>query len=261
MICVYQLIFTNSHTYIGKTTNFNIRLTSHLNQVNPGPKLKQAWDTETYLGHKILEVCDVESLSDREKYWIDKLSPSLNVLPGGEGLSGLNSPRNKTSIEDIEYILDRFVNTYEPYHAIATNLDLPYQRVRDICIGKAHAWATANIDIAYHVNKRKPVYSIYDRNNTEYLVIKGEFSDFESMHDLSPGTISNVLNKGSYNNWYDSPQQLYEVTTPLDEVLTLNRYELTKLMRSYGCNSYNVKQVLAEKSSVGWAGKKLSYKS
>lgn len=250
MICIYQLNFSHG-SYIGQTTNFQARLASHLKQHNCGPKLLQAWKTQKYLGYEILEECSLEELSQKEQYWIELRNPSLNMLPGGIALSGLNHPRNTLTKECIEEIVSVYSDTNKSYAEIAKIVNKDYQTVRDICLGKTHTWATEHIkDIIGYI---PPPETVYSPNNVEYVIPYRKQSTFEKEHNLTPGTICSERNGWSKTKW-----DMYELTDPTGEVLVVTEYVLKELTKEAGLSTYSRSRLLNEKPTKGWATKKLS---
>jgi len=89
---------TNNKKYVGKSKNIYERWRHHKyklrNNVNKSAHLQNAWNLygeESFVFY-ILEKCEVEVLSERERYWIDTLESrteknGYNLSDGGEGLT------------------------------------------------------------------------------------------------------------------------------------------------------------------------------
>jgi group I intron endonuclease len=108
---VYQIINkVNQKTYVGKTKRkLSVRFSQHKHQA-----FKQ--NKQTYLHRairkygienfelKILEkIVDINLLNEKEKYWIQKISPEYNMTEGGEGVLGYKfSKELKKYLSDIK---------------------------------------------------------------------------------------------------------------------------------------------------------------
>lgn len=117
-ICGIYLIWNpeSSKGYVGQSVNILRRYWSHkadyINNHNNLPILHKAFDKyginnfEFYL----LEECPINTLNDRECYWIseyDTLNNGYNVASGGNGIGrGVDSPNSTLTVGDVECIIN-----------------------------------------------------------------------------------------------------------------------------------------------------------
>ncbi len=243
MICIYQLNFTEG-TYIGKTTNFRARLAHHLRKDSCGDKLKEAWKTQGYLGHTVLEECKIADLNDREIYWISTLNPSLNTLSGGETMSGLNHPRNKTSKEEIEEIV-RLLELNFKFSVIAEELNLPYTRVYDICTGYSHAWATEHLNLDdYRHNREDTIF--YDINNVKHIVGYGERVPYCESKGIPISSLNRLTNSFNSRGLSLIKHKEFLVKTP-DGEKQMTEPELYYALKDLPSASFTRKQVIEKR--------------
>ena len=92
MIGIYKITNKiNNKSYIGKSNNIKRRFAEHkiinheTNQSLKRAYLKYGLENFTF---EILEECDLDSLNDREIYYIKTLKPEYNRTKGGDGASG-----------------------------------------------------------------------------------------------------------------------------------------------------------------------------
>jgi hypothetical protein len=249
MICIYQLNFTCG-TYIGKTTNLRARIAHHLRRENCGSKLQEAWETQTYIGYVILEECSIEELNAKEVYWISTRNPSLNTLPGGETLSGLNHPRNKCTKEEVEEIV-RLLELGFKFSVIAEQLNLPYSRVYDICTGKAHTWATDHLNLEVYKSKNSKPLVVFDEYNIEHVIRYGTKEEFCVKNNMPKTALNLVSDKANKYGYSTTRHKEYLVTSPAgEEVLTL--YQLQRAVKEEKSAAYLLNRLLKGKSCKGW---------
>ena len=198
MIGIYKLNFKDGTFYIGQSVNIDKRLYYHsITKGRGSPKLIKAYTESEYIGYEILEECSGDIISAREVYWIEKLKPVLNTLPGGTVLSGFNHPRAKYTKEQVLRVVQLYVDTEMQLSDIARTMDMSVPIVHDICKGRAHTWATVDIDLETVRATRENAKSfyIYDPYGNKHLV--EERSQFETLHGLSPGSITRILTNAS----------------------------------------------------------------
>ena len=87
----------NHKVYVGQSQNIFNRWKSHLNDLNHdkhyNPHLQRAWNkySENNFKFEIIECCDIDSLDEREIYWIayfDSFKNGYNQNIGGDGNRG-----------------------------------------------------------------------------------------------------------------------------------------------------------------------------
>ena len=87
----------NGHIYIGQSTNIEKRYQQHLYDSKKRPELGTGIDVainkygiENFT-FEIIELCDIKSLDEKERYWIkkyDSFNNGYNRTPGGSSLKG-----------------------------------------------------------------------------------------------------------------------------------------------------------------------------
>ena len=263
MIGIYQLNFSSGDTYIGKSVCIERRISHH--KVNKGlgsPKLREAFQTHEFLGHILLEECEEGDLSNREVYYISTLKPTLNILPGGEGLSGLNHPRSKYTAEEIKHVVNLFAHDlYKTHKQISEESGVAYSTVQDIIKGRSHQWATKHLNLVEIEDERALVdqTTIYDMQNNKYIVNKGEFSRFEEKMGWSKGTINNLRNSSTGKSLskglslYPFEQEKYLLSDPEGNTMECTVDEAKNILLAFDLSQYNRDRILKKgKESVGW---------
>lgn len=262
MIGIYQLNFSSGDTYIGKSTCIERRISHHKSSKGLGsPKLQKAYSDYAYLGHTVLEECTIEELGERETFHIFNLNPTLNILPGGEGVSGLNHPRSKYTEKEIRHVVDLYANSFKTHKEISDETGVSYSTVQDIIKGRSHQWATKHLNLVEIEDERIIVDQVvlYDISNNKYVVNKGEFSKFEKEHGYSSGTIKSLLKSSTGKSLYKGlslyPFKLdrYLLKDPDGITIECTLDEAKRVLSFYDLNAYNMKQILEKgKESVGW---------
>lgn len=88
----------NGKMYIGKSKNILHRIYNHKYSLKSGSHinkhLQNSWDKngEKSFEFNVIEICDIETLNDREKFFIEKFNTYLNGYNGtigGDGSSGV----------------------------------------------------------------------------------------------------------------------------------------------------------------------------
>lgn len=260
MIGIYQLNFSSGDTYIGKSVNIARRLQFHAASRGKGsPKLLKAYSLYEYLGHTVLEECDELVLGEREAYYITTLKPSLNVLPGGEGMSGLNHPRCKYSEEQIKEVVHLYSNSFSTPKQISDITGVASSTVHDIIKGRSHTWATKHLDLLAIKDERALVTNVtlYDSSNNKYTVPKGSYTTFELEHGLSQGSITRLLNSQTGQSIYGF--SLYPYNTDKyhlksDEGLSIEvSFEQAKqILNELDLSLYSKKRILEGYTSKGF---------
>ena len=133
MIGIYKITEIDNPTnfYVGKSNNIQRRFKEHQTKTYEQSRIpfdyiikEKGINAFTY---EILEECSIEELSEKEKYWTDKLeaTKSGNVFDGGLGdVVGSNNPKAKLTEEDVINIRLAYANhkkqkeVYEDYKSI-----------------------------------------------------------------------------------------------------------------------------------------------
>jgi len=264
MIGIYKLNFKDGSFYIGQSININRRLYYHSHTKGRGsPKLQKAYTESEYVNHEILEECDLLGLSTREEYWINKLKPTLNTLPGGPTLAGLNHSRSKYTKEQILKVIHLYVDTYKSISDIAREADVSISTAHDICKGRAHTWATAEIDLesvrADRENSKS--FYVYYKDGSKHLV--ESHTEFEIKHNLTSGSMTRIfLNKSCSINkgeWSLFPIDFtkYKLTTDegIEFIGTLDY--IKEVFNDLELSNNTKARLLRGKPSLGFTMKKL----
>lgn len=135
MIGIYKITEINNpdNFYIGKSNNIERRFSEHKTKTYEQSRIpfdkeiqEKGKDAFTY---EVLEECSIEELSEKEKYWTDKLqaTKSGNKFDGGlTDVVGSNNPKAKLAEEDVIKIRKAYANhekqkeVYEDYKDIIT---------------------------------------------------------------------------------------------------------------------------------------------
>lgn len=120
MIGIYKITNKiNNHSYIGLSTHIEDRWEYHRNPYNWNRekskilyKAIQKYGIDNFT-FEILEECNIEELSNKEKYYIEKYNTfnnGYNMTTGGEDNKGDSHPGHKLSTSDVEDIRHRYNN-------------------------------------------------------------------------------------------------------------------------------------------------------
>jgi group I intron endonuclease len=113
---IYKLIIKN-HFYIGSSKNLYYRLKEHLSKLrsnnHKNPHLQNCFNKygENELLCEIVEICSVNILIEKEKYYIDLLNPNLNVIK-----NPVNIKISEDSKKKISSSLKSFFINHKPYN-------------------------------------------------------------------------------------------------------------------------------------------------
>lgn len=259
MIGIYKITFADGQFYIGQSSNIEKRLRYHDNLKGKGsPKLINAYTHSTVISKDILEECTLENLSSKERYYIETLRPTLNTLPGGEGMCGLNHPKSKYTKEQIEQVVRLFTDTLDSYAEIVAKTGVATSSVHDICKGRTHIWATVDKDLETPHKEREQLKCkrVYDSNGIEYI-IETSVVDFEREHNIPSGTINRVLSNVSgktQSGWYLTPPDLTKYTLVSDEGIefSVTVDEMAGIFREFKLPAYARERIRSGYTYKGW---------
>lgn len=106
MIGIYKITNPKGKVYIGQSINIEERMLKYkyLNSNSIGAKLlnsfkKYGWETHKF---EVIELCDLPSLPQKEKYWIkyyNSISEGLNIIEGGSTV-GFKSKKVRDRISE-----------------------------------------------------------------------------------------------------------------------------------------------------------------
>lgn len=172
MIGIYKITEKNNPTifYVGKSNDIQRRFNEHIQKTYKQSRIpfddyitkkgKDAFDFE------ILELCSIEELSEKEKYWTDKLqaTKSGNVFDGGlTDVVGENNPKAKLTEADIIYIRESY-NKHKKQKEV-------YEQFKDLIsfnyfqnIWQGRSWAHIMPEVFTEENKQ---YYIYENSRGE----------------------------------------------------------------------------------------------
>lgn len=146
--------------YVGKSNDIERRFKEHKTKTYEQSRIpfdgyikEKGIDAFTY---EILEECSIEELSEREKYWVDKLNAkaSGNKFEGGlRDVVGSHNPNAKLTEEDVKKIRTAYNNhkrqkdIYEEYKNIIT-----FQSFQNVWQG--HSWSHIMPEVFTEENKQ-----------------------------------------------------------------------------------------------------------
>lgn len=266
MATIYKLNFSNGEFYIGQTSRpVQKRVNQHQATKGKGcPLLHSAWLNQEFTGYEVLEdsLTDGEA-NEQEVYWIRKLKPTLNTLPGGKVLRGFNHPRAKYTPEQIMQVADLYLHSELSYKAISEISEVEYGTVHDIVKQRSQLWVWENEDpnfIAQIANLRKQRYTFYDADNKEYPT-KTSINALEAELGLPPGTLNRVqAGTKSTKGWSTQPHKILELTDPQQERFVLTQPRASEFIKSFEeLSKYQQDQLtLHFKNSADWKVKVVS---
>ena len=170
MIGIYKITskIDSDLFYVGKSNDIERRFKEHIQKSYEQSRIpfddfitnenKDCFDFE------ILELCSIEELSEKEKYWTDKLqaTKSGNVFDGGlTNVVGDNNPKAKLTEEDIIYIRQAYnehKKQKEIYDKKFKNL-ISFQHFQNIWQGRV--WPHIMPEVFTEENK---TYYIYENS-------------------------------------------------------------------------------------------------
>ena len=167
--------------YVGKSNDIERRFNEHIRRDYKQSRIpfdgyikEKGKDAFIY---EILEECSIEELSEREKYWTDKLqaTKSGNKFDGGlTDVVGSNNPKAKLTEEDIIYIRKAY-NNHEKQKDV-------YEKYKDIIsfsyfqnLWQGRSWRHIMPEVFTEENKQ---YYIYQNSIGENGVLS-QFTDDE----------------------------------------------------------------------------------
>lgn len=253
MPTIYKITFSDNQFYIGKTTNYARRVASHINTRGKGsPKLEAAFK----LGDPIFEIvkeCSVEELDLLEQQYIQELQPQLNVLPGGETLSGLNHPRSKYTRAQILEVVRLFLHTDMKYSEISEATGVKPGMVHDVCKKRAHIWATEGItDLDTAAARRRCIHKIYSPDNIPYEA--DTLAELAELTGLTVSTLNSIRKSKKFitlDGWSLEPKSKIKLIDPLGCYHELFKHEAKVLLENYCLSRYQVNQLLNKKKPSG----------
>jgi predicted DNA-binding protein YlxM (UPF0122 family) len=213
MIGIYKISFDSGDFYIGQTTSYDRRKQHHLSSKGLGsPRLSKAFQIQPDPKFEILKECSIEELDLLEAKFIKELQPTLNMLPSGSDIRGLNHPRSKYSKQQLEKVMAFFLFSDRRYSEIAEETGVAISTVHDVVKGRSHIWLINSIDkeVLEEAINRRNIFKVYDIHNNCYEV--NCINKFEKEHNIPKGTLSKATHTSK--GWSLSPKRIVILTTP-----------------------------------------------
>ena len=86
---IYIIKFNNGDTYIGRSNNIPHRMRNHKyqlkNNIHKNKHMQNVYNKYGEFNYEIVEEVESNLLGEREMFWINQLSPTLNLTKGGDG--------------------------------------------------------------------------------------------------------------------------------------------------------------------------------
>lgn len=224
-IGIYKLEFTDKSFYIGRSVNIESRYKDHCSMltrnVSTCPLLQKKFnEIGTLPLLSIVEVTNIDNISDREVYWISQLKATiegLNILPGGEDiLLGDKHPMSKYSNVQIHRVLE-MLSSSDPIYShkeIEKETNVKATTIKDIVCSVSHNWLQEKYPELY----------------VKMLQVKVARQKYNSLANLNPQANKKV-------------QEYPKVVSPLGEVYNIEH--LTRFAETHGLQASNLSHVLS----------------
>lgn len=237
---IYQIIFPNGKSYIGKSIHIKTRLQRHNRDRYKEweghiPALYQAMNKYDIIcddnNVKILEVVnDIDKLNERERYWIQyydtyhNKTKGYNETPGGDGgQCGCDNNNSNLNHEDLKRIIDLLQHQHNYYiYQIAEEYNVSTNTISNINCGKHYVNPSLSYPLrpnttfktghkktktgSHHHNAKlteEELLQIYKILQSDYDI---SLKNIAEMYNLSSTTISKINNGHIYkHDDYDYP--------------------------------------------------------
>lgn len=107
---IYIIRFNNGDTYIGRSCNVTKRINDHKANLkantHKNPIMQNVYNKYGLYSWTLLESVSPDRQGEREMYWIEQLSPRLNLTKGGDGgelLTEEEKQRRRVEVYNEEY--------------------------------------------------------------------------------------------------------------------------------------------------------------
>lgn len=222
----------NNKVYIGQSLNIEKRISSHLydakNSGRPQTGLEVAIRKygEEHFIFKIIEVCDVEKLDEREIFWINfynSYEEGYNRTLGGKALRGEDHPRAILTNKDVWDIREEYKKRTPRKDVITKYLDRGISERELIHIWQGDNWQTVHYDVYTEENREKHRHTAYYGHSKDQIgkspldrAIKQEEIDLwvkEYQGGLTINAIAKKYNRdnGTVEKYVNDPNQVKEV--------------------------------------------------
>lgn len=232
MIGIYK--YTNKNNgkiYIGRSVNITRRKWEHLHNPSSYSYFDQTISKigEDNFDFEIIEECQENELCEKEKYWIkyynccvlDNRKKGYNLTRGGEEYQSEENPWAKLSINQVNEIIDKLINSKISIQALAKEYGVHYNTISDINRCKTWAWAHE-----YQGNIRKEAQGSLYRGDLNSTAIINESTALNIIEDIKYSKLSLAAIARKYN-----------VKDSL--VYDINRCKTWKYLHSYKTNIRN----------------------
>lgn len=213
-IGIYALQFIGTDKiYVGQSINIERRFTTHMREMNKNVhincKVQETYNLYKQVSLQILEITNIEKLTEREIYWIkilNTIEDGLNITYPSIGAShGPYFSNSKFSkLEIIKVFRHSYLQTYSglSYKDIADKLNVPTSLINNIRSGKNHLWLASLYPYQYTkmrnlVGTRNNMitgktYSL--RSPTMEIHEFTSITSFSNLHKLDRGNLNRIIN-------------------------------------------------------------------
>lgn len=219
---IYLLILDDKK-YVGSTTNIYARLTTHRSHLEKGihsnEYFQRAFNKSSILNlyYEILEYCNKEDKLIKEKYWIEKLNPCLNLVrdPTNPTLERYSIEKLKKSmiisrengkyktkysymkVEMYNYTGD-YIKTFDSIDDVVKELNMTKERALRLLGGYKKGLASKGIRLRYEkssvpVQKFKICFRSLSRNVNFYNDSNSKKVIFNGVKDIYKFLLQSVM--------------------------------------------------------------------
>lgn len=235
---------TNNKKYIGQTNNLKRRWKQH--RVRSNQVIDKAIDKYGVNNFeiKVLEKCDLNLMSEREKYWIKKYNTykgyGYNCTPGGEALFGEHNPRYGKEFN----------------HTDESKRKMSLSR-KGVKFSEAHKNNLSESIKKFHSNNKHPWEGGHHTEETKKIISqkrKGAKHTEETKEKMSKIRIKSGASKG-----HNNPNSIVDEKMAKKMIIYYNKTNcnLEKLASEFNV-SFSVAEKVTRKEH--WASKNLSIK-
>lgn len=149
--------------YVGLSSNLDKRIAWHksmlISKKHKNNRLQEAFNLYGMPEFFIIENCPLESLKDREIFWIKELNSyrnGFNITNGGDGSGYGEAVHSALYTEDVYLdVLNELAYTDSTYEAISNKLNVTLNTIKHIARLSSHSWMQQVSPEAYSVLKSK----------------------------------------------------------------------------------------------------------
>jgi hypothetical protein len=199
-ICGIYALKWGTDVYVGKSVNIARRLTAHKTAIKYGTHYNELINQKNLddLITEILEECSVESLTEKECYWINALQPNLNIckslLSGWPTQAGPDHGMALYSKDQILEVFDLLLED-KKYKEISEITKVSYSVVSQIAIGNLHRWLETFVGIENYKKlldkRKKQVYLVSNGGSVQEL--SGTNKEFCDINNINYSNFSQML--------------------------------------------------------------------